>query len=61
MRSLGLTPPIGYDPNLQPTEEVVTTATRLRESIPWGALLAGVALGLLLAPRRRGGERRKRR
>lgn len=40
-----ITAPIGYNDQGQPIEEVVTTATRLR--IPWGAILAGAALGLL--------------
>lgn len=59
-----ITLPIGYDDQGQPIEEVITTATRLRPEIPWGALFAGAGVGALLyvafdTPRRRSGRRRR--
>lgn len=60
-----MTPPIGYDDQGKPIEEVVTTASRIRSYTPWGVIFAGGALALLAwqlfgddRPRRRARRRR---
>ena len=60
-----VTAPVGYGDDLQPIEEVVTTATRLPR-IPWGAFVAGTLLAILgyelfLSPYRDRWRKRKRR
>jgi hypothetical protein len=53
-----MTAPIGYNDQGQPIEEVITTATRIR--IPWSAVLAGIALGVLAYQLREPPPRRRR-